>query len=240
MTSPVKFVKKLNRSRLHEEIALMIQKKILRGDIAPGEKMPTERELAETLDVNRSTIREALRKLEIQDLVEIRHGDGVYVQNYLQSGNLELIKTMIYLNDSIDREILQDLFNVRRIVSPEIACQAASNRSDEDLDRIAEVIAENAPIMERDIAINHAIALASGSIIYTIILNFFSKLFRDLGPLYYNTPENAAASERYHQEVFTAIKNQDAALARSLTEEVMVYAENEFNRAFAEQGPGAK
>jgi len=80
MMAPKGFAGPLTRSRLHEEIVTVIQKQIMSGRIAAGDKLPTERELAENFQVNRATVREALRKLENLDLVEIRHGDGLYVK----------------------------------------------------------------------------------------------------------------------------------------------------------------
>ena len=75
MTAKKVFSQPLTRSRLHEEIVTIIQKQIMNGTITPGSKLPSEREMAETFSVNRATVREALRKLENLDLVEIRHGD---------------------------------------------------------------------------------------------------------------------------------------------------------------------
>jgi len=70
----------------------------MNGTITPSSKLPPEREMAETFSVNRATVREALRKLENLDLVEIRHGDGLYVKNYLESGNFDLIKAALNLD----------------------------------------------------------------------------------------------------------------------------------------------
>ncbi len=75
------FAQPIMRSRLHEEIVTIIQKQIMNGTILPGDKLPPEREMAETFHVNRTTVREALRKLENLELLEIRHGDGVYARN---------------------------------------------------------------------------------------------------------------------------------------------------------------
>ena len=92
------FARPVTRSRLHEEIVTVIQQQIMSGQIAPGEKLPTEREMAENFNVNRATVREALRKLENIDLLEIRHGDGLYVKDYLNSGNFDLIKAAVKMD----------------------------------------------------------------------------------------------------------------------------------------------
>ncbi|HQP25281.1 MAG TPA: GntR family transcriptional regulator, partial [Smithellaceae bacterium] len=90
------FTRSISRSRLSDEIVTIIQQQIMSGAIAPGTRLPTERDLAESFKVNRTTVREALRKLENLDLLDINHGDGVYARNYLESGSLDLIKAAIY------------------------------------------------------------------------------------------------------------------------------------------------
>jgi len=140
----------LSRSRLHEEIASIIQKQIMNGTIAPGAKLPPERDLAETFNVNRATVREALRKLENLELLEIRHGDGVYVKNYLESGNLDLIKAAIRMDESFG--VLLNVHEVRRFAVPEMAYLAALRRTPEDLaDLEHAVFTSDASMIERDI-----------------------------------------------------------------------------------------
>ena len=73
MTAKI-FARPIIRTKLYEEIENVLLASIIRGEITVGEKLPTERLLAKNLNVNRSTIREALSKLESLDLVEIRHG----------------------------------------------------------------------------------------------------------------------------------------------------------------------
>ncbi len=242
MTTPAKLINKLTRSRLHEEIVTMIQHKIIRGDIRPGDKLPTERVLAETLDVNRSTVREALRKLETQELVEIRHGDGVYARDYRDSGNLDLIKTMIYMDNRLDEKVLMDLLLFRRIFVPEMAAVAARNRTEEDIRAIEEIIF-NTPeitILERDLRLHHAIARASRNIIYTIVLNFFNKMFRDFGYLYFDNPDNCQHSEKFHRDIYEAIKGGNNRKAHKIMVEVLKYAEDQIHSTIEELKPAIR
>ncbi|RPI96896.1 MAG: FadR family transcriptional regulator, partial [Spirochaetales bacterium] len=99
MTLAAKKLDPVTRSRLHEEIVSQMIGRIVAGRFRPGERLSAEREIAANLHVNRATLREALKKLEVMGLVEIRHGDGIYVKNYLESGNLELFKEIVYLDE---------------------------------------------------------------------------------------------------------------------------------------------
>ena len=66
-------------SRRYPEVAAELRQIIRRSGFAIGDKMPAERQLAEQLDVSRALLREALIMLEIQGLVEVRQGSGVYI-----------------------------------------------------------------------------------------------------------------------------------------------------------------
>lgn len=120
----------------------------MNGTITPGSKLPPEREMAETFSVNRATVREALRKLENLDLVEIRHGDGLYVKNYLESGNFDLIKAALNLDKGT--EIILNILEARSYVVPQMAYMAAQRRTATDLEELQQVISnEDLSMLER-------------------------------------------------------------------------------------------
>ena len=214
----------LTRSRLHEEIVSVIQKKIMDGSIVPGFKLPPEREMAETFNVNRATVREALRKLENLDLVEIRHGDGLYVKNYLESGNFDLIKAALNMDES--KEIISNILEARSSVVPQIAYLAAQRRTAADLKELKQVISKtDMTMLERDIKVHQIIARATHNLLCTIGLNFFNQVFRDYGYLYFNDERNVERSRKFHKDIYEAIKNQKPEDARRIMKDVLLYAE---------------
>ncbi len=217
----------VSRSRLHEEIVSQIQDKILRGDLPAGEKLPTERELALSLGVNRATVREALKKLEMLGLVEINHGDGIYVKNYQESGNLEVLRALIYREGGIDPHMLKSILNIRTILAPEMAALAAVNRGGDQLGFLAEVIGagEDIPVQEADLRVHHIIARVSGNFLYVFLLNFFNRLFMEYGYLYFEDKKNAARSRKFHREIYNAVKKGDAGGAKKIMRDVLLYAE---------------
>jgi len=185
MIAKTVFAQPLTRSRLHEEIVAIIQKQIMSGTITPGSKLPPEREMAETFNVNRATVREALRKLENLDLVEIRHGDGLYVKNYLESGNLDLIKAAFNMDEG--KEIILNILEARSYVVPQMAYMAAQRRNEADLKELEHVVFKaDLTMLERNIKVHQLIARASHNLVCTIGLNFFNQLFRDYGYLYFD------------------------------------------------------
>lgn len=215
------------RSRLHEEIVSQMIGRIVGGQFRPGERLPAEREIAANLHVNRATLREALKKLEVMGLVEIRHGDGIYVKNYLESGNLELFKAIVYLDEVFDPGILADTLVIRKIIVPEMAAKAALNRTDEQLEELKSIAFAGGDddMLERDLCVHHLIARASGNMLYIFILNFFNQLFRDHGYLYFSDPENCRRSVRFHRDLYSAVAEKRAERSRKVMAEVLAYTE---------------
>ena len=156
-----------------------------------------------------------------------RHGDGVYVKNYLKSPNLELINALFYLDDTLDKDILMTLLEVRRILVPEMASIAALKRSEDHIKTLEEVVfhSRKSTVMHRDMLVHHTIALASGNILYLILLNFFNSFFVDFGHLYFDNPDNAVRSERFHREIYESIKNADPERSKQVMLDVLIYAE---------------
>lgn len=219
----------LHKTRLHEGIVAQIQQKILSGEFHAGYRLPPERDLAESLDVNRSTVREALKKLEMLELVEIRHGDGVYVKNYLDSGNLELLRPLMTAGGSIDTDILKGLLQLRRLILPDVAYQAALNRSAEDLVEMERVIGDDSglPLNERDMALYRLIARASRNVPFLLVLNFFnnSGLVAQLLDIYFLDRANLRRAIRFYGEVVEAIRERQPEKSRKIMYDLLIYAE---------------
>jgi len=217
----------VSRSRLHEDIVGQIQGKILRREILPGDRIPGERELASELGVNRATVREALKKLEMLGLVEIRHGNGIYVKDFLESGNLEILRAMFYQDQQFNFDILRNLLFIRKILVPEMAAAAALSRREEHLQELADIVDndKDLPVLEQDLAVHQVIARASSNMFYIFILNFFNQIFRDYGGLYFNSDTNRERSVRFHRDIYKSIKHANAEESRNIMLDVLTYTE---------------
>ncbi len=232
------------KSRLYEGIVRQIMHKIITGEFKPGEKLPAEREIAGSLAVNRSTLREALKKLEVLGLVDIRHGDGIYVQNYLESGNLELFREIIYHDEVLSQEILDNVLVIRRTLVPEMAAIAAGLRTGQHVRDLRAVIEseDDDSMLESDLRVHHVIARASGNMLYIFILNFFNQLFRDFGHIYFDFPANRKRSAKFHRDIADAIEAGNPDKARRIMREVLMYTEeriHEFYKSGESVGRGA-
>jgi GntR family transcriptional repressor for pyruvate dehydrogenase complex len=216
----------VNKKNLSDEIGDQIISRILTGILNPGEKLPPERDMSFQMNVNRHTLREALRKLETLGLISIRQGDGIYVRDFRESGNLELLKHILYLRKDITSDILKNILEIRRFISPEMAYRAALNRSDEEAEFLKSLLKQDLPADEKDLAIHQSIARGSGNILYIFILNFFNDIFRDFGALYFSFKENRTASEKFHKNIVKAITEKNPDSAKRIMNDILVYAEN--------------
>lgn len=86
-----------------KELRLMIERKNLK----PGDKLPSERELSERLNVGRSSVREALRALELLGLIETRRGEGTYIRDYGGHQLVQLLSTFILQDENAKRDIIE-------------------------------------------------------------------------------------------------------------------------------------
>ena len=119
------------RDRLYQELARKLLADFSNGDYRPGDRLPAERELSQTYKVSRPTVREAIIALEVQGIVEVRVGSGAYLKQLPDQ-----------LPESDFGISAFELTEARLLVEGETAALAASQISDEELERLEEILAE--------------------------------------------------------------------------------------------------
>jgi DNA-binding FadR family transcriptional regulator len=115
-----------------------IRQRILGGDLNAGDRLPPERQLAETLGINRQTLRAALVRLQTEGLVMPRQGSGVTVQEWRRTGGIGLLPHLVRAGRF---DLLEPFLAVRRAVAAEAlatACSVATDREIRDLDALAQ------------------------------------------------------------------------------------------------------
>src|SRR5688572_27394524 len=118
--------------RLYEQISQKLAKAIADGEYELGQRLPSERELAQSFGVSRPTVREAIIALELDELVEVRLGSGVYVTNRLPPGGQEGTKDIGPF----------ELLEARRVIEGECCALAALRIGDEQLKQLSDLVAE--------------------------------------------------------------------------------------------------
>ena len=117
----------VQRQSLSDAVFEQIRDQILRGDRRPGSSLPAERALCDALGVNRSAVREALRRLEQAGLVVVRQGGASRVRDYRESASLDLLATLLVTPDgAFDPRIVRSILEMRSALGPDVARLAAS------------------------------------------------------------------------------------------------------------------
>jgi GntR family transcriptional regulator, transcriptional repressor for pyruvate dehydrogenase complex len=130
--------KPIRQLRIWEEVAEQLKNSILSGDFKPGDKLPSERELAEQFQVGRIAIREALRSLSNAGFVAMRQGSagGAFVTD-LTFNRLESAYLDLFLSDKIS---IAELYQARLHIEPEIARLAAQKVTPEYTERLTKAL----------------------------------------------------------------------------------------------------
>jgi GntR family transcriptional regulator, transcriptional repressor for pyruvate dehydrogenase complex len=171
----------IKRSSVALEAVDQIKEMIINGQFEAGQKLPTERELAEMLGVSRPTIRESIRALVALRIVEPVHGAGTYVSSLKPELLAEPIDFLLQVNDAA----LGDLFDARLVLEAGLAGFAAQRRLQENLDRLDDIVRHHASLIddyaaavELDFAFHEEIARAAHSPILASLLSSIAALGR--------------------------------------------------------------
>jgi GntR family transcriptional repressor for pyruvate dehydrogenase complex len=127
------------RRVLSESVAEQIEGRILDGTFRPGDRLPPERELAEQLNVNRSSVREALKRLEELRLIEIHQGSGIRVRS-LEEANLELVRRLLFQDGRPNLARIRDLLELREILFLGLVRLAIERASDDETQGLVELL----------------------------------------------------------------------------------------------------
>jgi GntR family transcriptional repressor for pyruvate dehydrogenase complex len=245
-------LERLEPARRVDSVFEQLRSKILAGVFPAGAQLPNERDLAQALGVNRASVREALKRLEFLELIEVRHGSGNFVREKTGSSALQLVEAMLRDRSLVTRELLRQLLEFRRHIVTQAVELAAAHRSEahilrgrELMVREAESAGDPASALALDIAMNQLLGEASGNLMYQLVTNLFTRLLERLGPLYYNERRDYRRSLDTHRRLLAALEARDSKTARAVLDEMLAYSEAAILREAGELeragliGPGA-
>jgi GntR family transcriptional regulator, transcriptional repressor for pyruvate dehydrogenase complex len=222
----------IEKQRVAEGIVEQLRSLILTGKFAPGEKLPPERNLAKELGVNRSSLREALKKLEHLGLVKIRQGDGTRVQDFMQTAGIDLVSHLLPLADAQGRgqiELIKDVLEFRRIYGREVARLAANRAEAADLDKLREIAdAADAPglspedVLRIDFDFYIALTRAAKNRVFILLINTTRQAILAYGPFFAQLLQDADAVRKHHRALIKALIKHDAEAAAEVANTYML------------------
>ncbi|SME88688.1 FadR/GntR family transcriptional regulator [Desulfovibrio gilichinskyi] len=204
---------------VYESVAKQIMELIKSGELQQGDKLPSERSLAEKFKVSRSSVREAIKVLTHKNLVESKRGDGTYICDRIDADIIEAF-TEVFADQ---KKRLSDIFEFRKVIEPQIAALAAISIDDETLNRM-KVIVCNQEILIRsgkdtsklDEQFHHEIAVASGNSIFPDMMEALSKIMKESRSQPLQNKKRVKKSMTAHFDLLKAFERHDSESAAKI------------------------
>jgi GntR family transcriptional regulator, transcriptional repressor for pyruvate dehydrogenase complex len=222
-------LKPIKPKRMSDQVFEQLKDLIFRGQLKPGERLMTERELAQELGVSRPTVREAINKLVAMHLLEHRQGQGTFVNPPTASADRNPLAAVLNGQEAG----LMDLLEVRLGLECNAVALAARRATEEDIREIEKCVQEMAVAVgegnlgsDADITFHMALAYASKNVVQIHIMkSLYDLLFygiqENLQHLY-TEPINLQGVLDQHTDILKAIRRHDpdeayAAMKRHIT-----------------------
>ena len=210
-------LKAIRKTRIYEEVVSQVHEMVREGKFKAGDQLPSERELAETFKVSRTSVREALRALETQGLVVSRTGSGTFVADLpIESLVAPLVAMLIE-----EKDALADIFETRKLIEPEIASLAAERATRRDIERMKKILDKQrhqvnggSTGVEADAEFHFAIGQATQNQALEKLVSGLMEMLSRSREESLQTPGRSQASIDSHQKILSAIEEHDKGKAR--------------------------
>lgn len=205
-------------ARLFEQIVEQIERRILRGDLKPGDKLLPERELADQFGVSRTAIREAVKALEQKGLIEVQPGRGTFVIN----STPQAVRHSLDLMLKFDRaEGIRSLVEVREILEPEIASLAASRATNEQITAMQEIVSlmdtsleDINAFIEADLDFHLTLAESTQNVLIPTLVDTLVVLLREHRARIALVEGGMRRAQEHHRQVMQAVSRRNPEEAR--------------------------
>jgi GntR family transcriptional repressor for pyruvate dehydrogenase complex len=226
--------KAVRQKKIFEVILDQIKELLITKQLKVGQKMPTEMELSETLGISRSSLREALRILDVLGIIEAKAGEGTLIKP-TEPENLRNIMSLVALSRGIDPV---ELYEVRTVIEMYAARMAAMRRTDEDLhalkfhlSKLDNQFENQALEIESDFYFHRTIVNASKNNVLVMLIEMISGLLeeqiRETRSQFASSKTTLEHFQSQHWEVYQAIVDQQPERAEEAMLEHLIYAQKE-------------
>jgi len=219
--TPFKPVQK--NKRYFETVSSEIKKHIIEGVFKPGDKLPSEADLAQHFNVGRQTIREAMRLLELSGFIEVQKGGGggAVVKNRVLNTVSHLLLDIFQL----EKITIEEITDVRLEVEKSVTVYAINNADEADLKALEdniraakEKMAEGLPTTEENIQFHNLLARATKNQVFSIVVETLMAILHDYHTRIPTNKEVSRKSIERHEELLEAVGRREKERAiQSLT-----------------------
>ena len=216
----------VGRPRVAHEIVTQLRELILGGTFAVGDKLPPERELAEQLGVNRGSLREAIKSLELIGLVRTRQGDGTRVTDFMRTAGIELVThLLIRTGEAPDLPLLGEVLEFRVTFGRECARLAAERATEEGIERLRAVVLRNESadldatgLLRGDFDFYVELASLARNRVLLLLLNTIRGAVDTYAPFFAGFNAPAEEIRKHERDLLAAVEQHDPVEAARLTE----------------------
>ena len=217
-----------------------LQTLIVSRHLNPGDRLPSERELGESLGVSRTVVREAVRTLMAKGLLEVRLGAGTFVRR--PSGDMisELLSISMSHTDAGD-VTHGHVHEMRRVLEIEMAGLAAQRRDESDLAEMKRFVEEVArpgisaeDYVRADVGFHKALAQASKNPLFPIVLSSIEDLLVNVRMAVRHDPDAQSLAITFHARILAEVEKQSVSGARNAMDEHLIQSEELARRVLAE------
>lgn len=213
-------IRPIRRSRISQQIVVQLCQMIRQGHVRPGDRLPSERELSEQLQVSRASLREALRQLEHAGIVAAKQGGGTYIREVFDDGILSPLS--LVLDASTD--LVGDLWEVRSIFEPAVASRAAIRAQPDDIAALERIVQEQHGFLNRDVpneawlesdrAFHIAVARASRNEVSVRVIRLINELLHEGRRHFATHADRREHAYSWHRDIFARIRDGQPQPAR--------------------------
>ncbi len=240
MLTPIK------TEKLYTIIIQQIEDLIEEKHLQPGDRLPSERDLAQALSVSRTSVRQAISAIASKGLVRVRQGEGTFVAEPANKMPKDILVDSLGKSLAMQQINPVEIATARRLVETEVAGLCAENATDEICRKLNAIIDESKQITEGthkdfydlNITLHRLIAEGSGNAVYKIFVECFIELMN--GNLWYWGKEHSDAhcqrrekNWQEHEELVAAICNHDTAKAKQIMYSHMTTVIDEMSEVFS-------
>jgi GntR family transcriptional regulator, transcriptional repressor for pyruvate dehydrogenase complex len=194
---------------------------------APGERLPSERDLAERFSVGRGVIREALTTLEVMRYLERKPNSGIFLCRRPDATSLEALVLFSDLGLPVDRAVVAQCLEVRRLIEVQAVLLACRRRTDDDLRALRITLNEFAVYLgdfcrcgellpSLDFQFHMDIVRATHNEIFVRLVTPFYVMYRKRRATFFEDKSRCAESHRQHEQIFGALKSRKGRKAQEL------------------------
>ncbi|MFC2947668.1 FadR/GntR family transcriptional regulator [Virgibacillus sediminis] len=227
-------IQPVRKTSLSEYVVYQLKEMIIKREIKIGDRLPNERELSKLFEVSRTSVREALRVLELQGLLN-RGNSGTYVQANFSKIIEESLTLQILLNDASYKDIQQ----TRIMLERELIRLATFRRSKDHLQNIKENIKKmeravreknNDLYIEADISFHNEIAVAANNSVLLFLYNSISELISKIQKSVSFDDEGVNTSLKYHKSIYQALEDQNLSQAEDQLVNHLIDVDNRLHK----------